>query len=179
MSIDLLGSWEGTLSTGDDTVFPGLLDLNGKPVNQGTGGPTRTYNVTLEIEWQGDFEQFSYGYNFTASPFYGVLAGEDPISGGHRLPVSGFVNPEGFISFSFYTDKKPAPPNVIQVTQHWNFEAFIQTHGGFHTMSGEWLITGWQDHFISYRYGNLNVKRKVLFSERTSFIAKIMTKIFK
>jgi len=163
MGIDLLGIWDGTYYTDGLWYMPGLFDLNGSYAgDEGVGGPEETKSVTLNIKWQGRFDRFYYALE--VSPFYGELAGAQEGS----IPVSGFVNRQGFIKIALYSDAVPVAAYVHQSMQDWSFNSFIKTHGGIHIMSGKWAITSWSEGVLSYMLGTLSVSRKLSLADRAS-----------
>jgi len=161
MNIDLLGQWHGTYQTDGLWYTPGLFSESGQYVGgQGFGGPAQNSQVTLDIEWQGAYQNLSQGV--IASPFYGTLLGAQQ----SVIPVSGFLNQEGYIKMAFYFDETPQPPNVEQTTMDGTFNSFIQTQGGIHTMAGGWEMTSWSQGILTYSLGTLNVQRAVSLKER-------------
>jgi hypothetical protein len=162
MDIDLVGVWNGTFQTDGLWFIPNLFDQKGRYVGgEGFGGPPVTANVSLEILWQGEYQNFYYALK--VSPFYGDLVGVQQDS----IPVSGFVNTYGFIKFGFYVDR-PAPAVAHVDGQDWAFDGYITTHGGFHNLSGSWAKTDWNDGVLFYQLGTLSGRRKVSFKERAS-----------
>ena len=165
MNIDMLGNWQGTAFTDNLSFTPALHDRNGNYVGgEGFGGPPQTYNVSLEIKWQGDYQNFYYA--LVVSPFYGQLVGIEQDS----IPVSGFINTYGFIKFSLYTDTRPVPRGVQQSLMDWCFNGYVTSSGGYRVLSGHWAKTNWSQGVISYELGTLDVKRKISLKERASMI---------
>lgn len=165
MQIDLLGVWNGTVFTDGLWFTSALHSLEGKYVGgEGYGGPPHIYNVSLEIKWQGDYQTFYYA--LVVSPFYGQLVGMQQDS----IPVSGFINTDGFIKVSFYTDTRPVPRGVQQSLADWGFNGYVTTRGGFRVISGHWAITSWSQGILSYQLGTLDAKRNISLKERAAMI---------
>src|SRR4051812_27019604 len=106
MNINLLGTWKGTATTGYEFSI-NLSNARGETIREPYGGPPHTYaHAGLKIMWQGDYQTFYRA--LVVSPFYGELTG----LGDFSVPLSGFINTEGFIKFSFYIDSPSPRPGV-------------------------------------------------------------------
>lgn len=173
MNFDLLGNWQGTAYTDGLWFTPSLFNMNGEyEGGVGSGGPPQTYTASLEIKWQGDYQTFYYA--LVVRPFYGQLVGVQQDS----IPVSGFLNTQGFIKLSFYVDSPALPPGVQSSLMDWNFNGHITTQGGFRNLSGNWTKTSWSDGILSYQRGTLNIKRAISLTERASMYLKALWSIF-
>jgi hypothetical protein len=165
MQFDLPGDWIGTSYTDGLWYTPNLVNIDGTYAGgQGYGGPPQTDNVNLEIKWQGDYQNYDYDYQeVMASPFYGRLVGTQE---GPTIPVSGFINTDGFIQCCFYTSPHSEPPGVQPPPQlDWSFSGWVTTRGWYHTLSGQWVKTTWTDGAVTYQLGTLSVNRAVSLKE--------------
>lgn len=141
MDADVSGTWKGTEYT------DGLAHAQG--LSGGWGGPPKTYNVTLTITSQGDYENFTGGQWVSAVSGYFHRSAD-----GYNIeliPVSGFINRDGLVKLSFF---RPT------LSVDWAFNGRLKNYALHRRIAGDWTETSWSNGLVLHELGTVSVSQR-------------------